>query len=71
MRNTTFGNIFHIGFVYATIAGVGWYDWGNSGLNDHERRMNGLPANQSRKRSMLISMWCAAFRFIIHLARQL
>lgn len=28
--------------AYATVKGVGWYDWGNSGLNDHELRLNGL-----------------------------
>jgi hypothetical protein len=28
--------------AYATVKGVGWYDWGNSGLNDHEMKMNGL-----------------------------
>lgn len=26
--------------------GVGWYDWGNSGLNDHEMRLNGLDAKE-------------------------
>jgi hypothetical protein len=28
--------------AYSTVKGVGWYDWGNSGLNDHEMRMNKL-----------------------------
>ena len=28
--------------AYSTVKGVGWYDWGNSGLNDHEMKMNGL-----------------------------
>lgn len=28
--------------AYSTVKGVGWYDWGNSGLNDHEMRLNGL-----------------------------
>ena len=30
--------------AYATVKGVGWTDWGNSGLNDHELRLNGLAA---------------------------
>lgn len=28
--------------AYSTVKGVGWTDWGNSGLNDHELRLNGL-----------------------------
>lgn len=28
--------------AYTTVKGVGWYDWGNSGLNDLEMKMNGL-----------------------------
>lgn len=28
--------------AYSTVKGVGWYDWGNSGLNDHEMKLNGL-----------------------------
>ena len=28
--------------AYTTVKGVGWYDWGNHGLNDHEIRLNGL-----------------------------
>ncbi|GKY96611.1 hypothetical protein MPSEU_000620700 [Mayamaea pseudoterrestris] len=28
--------------AYTTVKGVGWSDWGNQGLNDHELRMNGL-----------------------------
>lgn len=28
--------------AYTTVKGVGWYDWGNSGLNDHEMKMNNL-----------------------------
>jgi hypothetical protein len=28
--------------AYSTVKGVGWYDWGNSGLNDHEIKLNGL-----------------------------
>jgi hypothetical protein len=30
--------------AYTTVKGVGWNDWGNSGLNDHELRLNGLAA---------------------------
>ena len=26
--------------AYATVKGVGWNDWGNSGLNDHEMKLN-------------------------------
>lgn len=28
--------------AYTTVKGFGWNDWGNSGLNDLERKMNGL-----------------------------
>ena len=28
--------------AYTTVKGVGWDDWGNSGLSDHERKLNGL-----------------------------
>ena len=28
--------------AYSTVKGVGWNDWGNSGLNDLERKINGL-----------------------------
>mmetsp|Transcript_15918 Transcript_15918/g.24788 ORF Transcript_15918/g.24788 Transcript_15918/m.24788 type:complete len:223 (-) Transcript_15918:196-864(-) len=28
--------------AYATVKGVGWYDWGNHGLNDLEMKMNEL-----------------------------
>lgn len=28
--------------AYTTVKGVGWNDWGNSGLNDIELRLNGL-----------------------------
>mmetsp|Transcript_13659 Transcript_13659/g.26127 ORF Transcript_13659/g.26127 Transcript_13659/m.26127 type:complete len:229 (+) Transcript_13659:122-808(+) len=28
--------------AYSTVKGCGWNDWGKSGLNDHEMRMNGL-----------------------------
>mmetsp|Transcript_26109 Transcript_26109/g.38634 ORF Transcript_26109/g.38634 Transcript_26109/m.38634 type:complete len:206 (+) Transcript_26109:57-674(+) len=29
--------------AYSTVKGTGWNDWGNSGLNDLEKEMNGLP----------------------------
>jgi len=32
--------------AYSTVKGVGWYDWGDSGLNDHEMKLNGLVAAQ-------------------------
>ena len=28
--------------AYSTVKGVGWTDWGNSGLNDLEMKLNGL-----------------------------
>lgn len=28
--------------AYTTVKGVGWNDWGYSGLNDLERKMNGV-----------------------------
>ncbi|KAJ1435550.1 hypothetical protein B484DRAFT_474849 [Ochromonadaceae sp. CCMP2298] len=28
--------------AYSTVKGVGWYDWGDDGLNDHEMKLNGL-----------------------------
>jgi hypothetical protein len=28
--------------AYSTVKGVGWFDWGNDGLNDHEMHLNGL-----------------------------
>ena len=28
--------------AYSTVKGVGWYDWGDSGLNDLEKKINGL-----------------------------
>jgi len=28
--------------AYSTVKGVGWYDWGNSGLNPLEEKINGL-----------------------------
>jgi len=35
--------------AYSTVKGVGWYDWGNSGLNDHEMKLNGLVKEESEK----------------------
>jgi len=29
--------------AYATVKGTGWNDWGNKGLNDLEKELNGLP----------------------------
>eukprot|EP00979_Chaetoceros_neogracilis_P012478 scaffold3337_cov256-Chaetoceros_neogracile.AAC.12 len=29
--------------AYSTVKGTGWNDWGNSGLNDLEKELNGLP----------------------------
>ena len=29
--------------AYTTVKGVGWYDWGYSGLNDLEVRLNSNP----------------------------
>ena len=28
--------------AYATVKGVGWNDWGNDGLNDHEMKLNAV-----------------------------
>ena len=28
--------------AYSTVKGVGWYDWGEAGLSDHELKLNGL-----------------------------
>jgi hypothetical protein len=28
--------------AYATVKGVGWNDWGNSGLNDLEKKLNNV-----------------------------
>jgi len=28
--------------AYSTVKGVGWYDWGDAGLSDHELKLNGL-----------------------------
>jgi hypothetical protein len=33
--------------AYATVKGVGWYDWGNSGLNDLEMKINGLKTGEN------------------------
>jgi hypothetical protein len=43
LANTWFGSaLLPATLAYSTVKGVGWYDWGNSGLSDHEMRMNGL-----------------------------
>ena len=28
--------------AYMMVKGVGWYDWGNNGLNNHKKCLNGL-----------------------------
>ena len=36
VANTWFGSaLLPATLAYSTVKGVGWYDWGNSGLNDH------------------------------------
>ena len=43
VANSWFGSaLLPATLAYTTVKGVGWNDWGNSGLNDHEMRMNGL-----------------------------
>jgi len=43
MGNSWFGSaLLPATLAYSTVKGVGWYDWGNSGLNDHEMKLNGL-----------------------------
>mmetsp|Transcript_27042 Transcript_27042/g.45051 ORF Transcript_27042/g.45051 Transcript_27042/m.45051 type:complete len:231 (+) Transcript_27042:125-817(+) len=43
IANTWFGSaLLPATLAYATVKGCGWNDWGNSGLNDNEMRMNGL-----------------------------
>jgi len=34
--------LFPATLAYTTVKGVGWYDWGSNGLNDHEMKLNGL-----------------------------
>ncbi|GFH43795.1 hypothetical protein CTEN210_00268 [Chaetoceros tenuissimus] len=41
--NWFFGSLVPATLAYATVKGTGWNDWGNSGLNDLEKEMNGLP----------------------------
>ena len=36
------GSLLPATLAYSTVKGVGWNDWGNSGLNDHEKKLNGL-----------------------------
>ena len=46
VANTWFGSaLLPATLAYTTVKGVGWNDWGNSGLNDHEMHMNGLSKN--------------------------
>lgn len=43
LANSWFGSaLLPATLAYTTVKGVGWTDWGNSGLNDHEMRLNGL-----------------------------
>ena len=43
VANTWFGSaLLPATLAYSTVKGCGWNDWGNSGLNDHEMRLNGL-----------------------------
>jgi hypothetical protein len=43
IANTWFGSaLFPATLAYSTVKGVGWYDWGDSGLNDLEMKLNGL-----------------------------
>jgi len=36
------GSLLPATLAYTTVKGVGWNDWGNSGLNDIEMKLNGL-----------------------------
>jgi len=36
------GSLLPATLAYTTVKGVGWDDWGNSGLNDIEMKLNGL-----------------------------
>lgn len=40
------GSLLPATLAYATVKGVGWTDWGNRGLNDHEMKLNGLIAKK-------------------------
>lgn len=40
------GSLLPATLAYATVKGVGWTDWGNRGLNDHELKLNGLVAKK-------------------------
>jgi|Transcript_1672 hypothetical protein len=43
VANSWFGSaLLPATLAYSTVKGVGWYDWGNCGLNDHEMKLNGL-----------------------------
>lgn len=41
--NWFWGSLVPATLAYSTVKGTGWNDWGNSGLNDLEKEMNGLP----------------------------
>jgi hypothetical protein len=44
IAGTWFGSaLLPAALAYTTVKGVGWYDWGNSGLNNLEVKLNGLP----------------------------
>ena len=43
VANTWFGSaLLPATLAYSTVKGVGWNDWGNAGLSEHELRLNGL-----------------------------
>ena len=49
VANTWFGSsLLPATLAYTTVKGVGWYDWGNSGLNDHEMKMNQTGENKDK-----------------------
>ena len=50
VANTWFGSaLLPATLAYSTVKGVGWYDWGNSGLNDHEMMLNGLTTKKEEE----------------------
>eukprot|EP00281_Chroomonas_sp_CCMP1168_P030683 CAMPEP_0206244524 /NCGR_PEP_ID=MMETSP0047_2-20121206/18208_1 /ASSEMBLY_ACC=CAM_ASM_000192 /TAXON_ID=195065 /ORGANISM="Chroomonas mesostigmatica_cf, Strain CCMP1168" /LENGTH=201 /DNA_ID=CAMNT_0053669759 /DNA_START=18 /DNA_END=623 /DNA_ORIENTATION=+ len=36
------GSLLPATLAYSTVKGVGWFDWGNEGLNDLEKKLNGV-----------------------------
>lgn len=36
------GALFPATLAYSTVKGVGWTDWGEAGLSDHEKKINGI-----------------------------